>query len=112
LRDRGNRQRLLERQQHDLRGPTRTPCEDDVIGLDLLARLAGILDSKCLEVLICRFWDDMTQDEIAAFLGTSRKTVGKRLIKIRAQVIALRADAARAGADADEPPGARRSKDA
>jgi RNA polymerase sigma factor (sigma-70 family) len=101
LRDRGNRERLLEHQQHALRGPARTHCEDAVIGLDLLARLAGILDSRSLEILICRFWDDMSQDEIAAFLGTSRKTVGKRLIKIRAHVLALRGD-----------PPASRSKDA
>jgi RNA polymerase sigma factor (sigma-70 family) len=109
LRDRGNRERLLEHQQHALRGPARTPCEDEVIGLDLLAKLAGILDSRCLEILICRFWDDMTQDEIAAFLGTSRKTVGKRLIKIRAHAIALRGEASRHEPE-DQP--MRGSKDA
>jgi DNA-directed RNA polymerase specialized sigma24 family protein len=33
----------------------------------------------------------MTQDEIAAQLGVSRKTVGKRLDRIRDAVTALRA---------------------
>ncbi len=92
LRDRKNRARLLERQQEVLRGPVRTRCDDEVIGLDLLAKLSDRLDRKCLDVLICRYWDDMTQEEIAAFIGTSRKTVGKRLQKIRLQVGMLRAE--------------------
>jgi len=41
-------------------------------------------------VLVARFVDDMTQDEIAAQLGLSRKTIGKRLDRIRNEVIALR----------------------
>ena len=90
LRDRGNRARLLEREQPALRGPVRTRCDDHIIGLDLLAKLAGKLDEKSLEILICCYWDDMTQEEIAAFLGPSRKTVGKRLKKIRDAVDELR----------------------
>ena len=43
---------------------------------------------------VCRFLDDMTQDEIAAHLGLSRKTVGKRLDRIRAAVTALRGEEA------------------
>jgi RNA polymerase sigma-70 factor (ECF subfamily) len=84
-----NRRRLL--QQHDtaLRGPVRTPCDERVIGADLLAKLMERLDGKSAEVLVFRYFDDMTQDEIAALLGTSRKTVGKRLAKIRAAVHAL-----------------------
>jgi DNA-directed RNA polymerase specialized sigma24 family protein len=39
---------------------------------------------------VCRFLDDMPQDEIASHLGVSRKTVGKRLDRIRDAVIALR----------------------
>lgn len=92
LRDRKNRERLLERQEQALRGPVRTRCDDQVMELDLLTRLAAKLDARCLEVLICRYWDDMTQDEIAEFLGTSRKTVGKRLGKIRELVSALHQD--------------------
>jgi RNA polymerase sigma factor (sigma-70 family) len=91
LRDRGNRARLLEREQPALRGPVRTRCDEQVIGLDLLAKLAHALDEKSLEILICCYWDDMTQEEVAGFLGTSRKTVGKRLKKIRDAVIEIRA---------------------
>lgn len=92
LRDRQNRARLLERQQPALRGPVRTRCDDEVIGLDLLAKLAGTLDKRSLEILLCRYWDDMTQEQIAAFIGVSRKTVGKRLDRIRDTVIAMRAE--------------------
>jgi RNA polymerase sigma factor (sigma-70 family) len=60
-----------------------------VIGADLLVKLSDRLDSKCLEVLVCRYYDDMSQEETAKHLGTSRKTVGKRLAKIRAAVADL-----------------------
>jgi RNA polymerase sigma factor (sigma-70 family) len=43
-----------------------------------------------MQVLVARFVDDMTQEEIAEHLGLSRKTIGKRLDRIRAEVIALR----------------------
>jgi len=39
---------------------------------------------------VCRFVDDMTQEEIAAHLSLSRKTIGTRLDRIRDEVIALR----------------------
>lgn len=89
LRDRKNRQRLLDMQETTLRGPVRTRLDDRVLDLDLLVKLTRALDGKTLEILICRYWDDMTQQEIADFLGTSRKTVGKRLEKIRTRVTEL-----------------------
>ena len=55
-------------------------------------RLAQRLDKKSAEILIYRFVDDLTQSEIAELLGTSRKTVGKRLKKIRREVEALAAE--------------------
>jgi len=33
-------------------------------------------------VLTYRYFDDMTQDEIASLLGLSRKTIGKRLERV------------------------------
>ena len=60
-----------------------------MIGLDLLTRLQEKLDRAHMEVLVCRYLDDMSQEEIAEHLGTSRKTVGKRLARIRDQVAAL-----------------------
>ena len=52
----------------------------------LLCRLLGRLDDKCAEVLVYRFFDELTQEEIAELLATSRKTVGKRLDRIRQAV--------------------------
>ena len=46
-------------------------------------RAGPTLDRKSLDVLVCRYVDEMTQEEIASHLSTSRKTVGKRLDKIR-----------------------------
>jgi RNA polymerase sigma-70 factor, ECF subfamily len=83
VRDRGNRARLLARQEAAVAPRARVRCDDEVIGLQLLIRLADRLDAAHLEVLVCRFVDDMTQDEIADHLATSRKTIGKRLARIR-----------------------------
>lgn len=86
IRDRKNRKRLLELQQPALRGAARTTCDDQVISLDLIVKLTEALDEKSLEILVCRYIDDMSQEETAQFLGTSRKTVGKRIAKIRSRV--------------------------
>ena len=90
LRDRDTRSRLLEREQTAAAPVARVRLDDSVLGLRLLAGLVDRLDAAHLEVLVCRFVDDMTQDEIAAHLGVSRKTVGKRLDRIRDEVLALR----------------------
>jgi len=89
VRDQANRNRLLEREQPVLAQGGRVRCDDHVIGTDLLVRLADRLDQGHLEVLVCRFFDDLTQDEVAEQLGVSRKTVGKRLARIRSEVAAL-----------------------
>jgi RNA polymerase sigma-70 factor (ECF subfamily) len=90
LRDRGTRARLLER-EHAAAAPIgRVRLDDEVVGVGLIATLADRLDAGHLEVLVARFVDDMTQDEIAVHLKLSRKTIGKRLDRIRDEVIALR----------------------
>ena len=91
IRDRGTRARLLEREQAAAAPVARVRLEDEVVGVGLIARLTERLDEGHLEVLVCRFVDDMTQEEIAAHLSLSRKTIGKRLDRIRDEVIALRA---------------------
>jgi RNA polymerase sigma factor (sigma-70 family) len=83
LRDGGNRERLLQKQEAALRGPVRTRCDEVVLGVDLVCKLIDRLDAQCGEVLIYRYFDDLTQDEIAELSGTSRKTVGARLARIR-----------------------------
>lgn len=89
IRDRKNRDRLLAREEPGLRGPARVRCDDAVIGLDLLCKLSARLDERHMEVLVCRFVDDMGVEEIADAVGQSRKTVGKRLARIRAEVAEL-----------------------
>ena len=89
LRDQTTRRRLLDRHDAVLRGPVRTTCEDRAIDLDVLTKLVGVLDREVAEILVYRYVDDLSQDEIAALLGLSRKTVGLRLSRIRDRVLEL-----------------------
>lgn len=89
IRDRKNRERLLAREEPALRGTARVRCDDAVVGLDLLCKLSARLDARHMEVLVCRYVDDMGVEEIAQLVGQSRKTVGKRLARIRDEVAAL-----------------------
>jgi RNA polymerase sigma factor (sigma-70 family) len=86
VRDEANRARLLERHDDALGPRSRTACDDHVIGLDLLVKVVRELDAAEGEILTYRYLDDMTQDEIATMLGLSRKTIGKRLDRIREAV--------------------------
>lgn len=52
-----------------------------------LEDLLGRLDPLGREILVYRYLDGMTQVEIAAAIGKSRKTVGKRLSKIDAMLV-------------------------
>lgn len=90
VRDRSTRARLLEREQAAAAPVGRVRLEEQVVGVGLIAALAERLDEGHLQVLVCRFVDDMTQEEIATHLDLSRKTIGKRLDRIRDEVIALR----------------------
>jgi RNA polymerase sigma-70 factor (ECF subfamily) len=94
VRDRGTRARLLERECTVAAPVGRVRLDDEVVGLGLIAALAERLDDAHLQILVCRFIDDMTQDEIAAHLGVSRKTIGKRLDRIREAVTVLRGEEA------------------
>lgn len=94
VRDRGNRTRLLEREQTAAAPMGRVKLEEQIVGVGLLAALAEQLDEGHMQVLVARFVDDMTQEEIADSLSLSRKTIGKRLDRIRDAVIALRSEAA------------------
>lgn len=94
VRDRGTRTRLLEREQTAAAPIGRVKLEDQIVGVGLVAALAERLDAGHMEVLVARFVDDMTQEEIAEHLKLSRKTIGKRLDRIRDEVLALRTEAA------------------
>lgn len=95
LRDESNRARLLQRHDEALAPPPRTACDERAIGHDLLVKLVARLAPGEGEVLAYRYVDDMTQEEIAELLGLSRKTIGKRLERIR--------EAVREIAAADQP---------
>ncbi|MFT3698209.1 MAG: sigma-70 family RNA polymerase sigma factor [Kofleriaceae bacterium] len=90
LRDRGTRARLLEREQAVAAPVGRVQLDDEVVGVALIAALIDELDEAHMQVLVARFVDDMTQEEIADQLKLSRKTIGKRLDHIRATVQRLR----------------------
>jgi RNA polymerase sigma-70 factor (ECF subfamily) len=94
VRDRSTRARLLEREQTAASPVGRVRLDDQVVGVGLLAAIADRLDEGQMEVLFARFVDDMTQEEIAQHLNLSRKTIGKRLDRIRDEVVALRTEAA------------------
>jgi RNA polymerase sigma-70 factor (ECF subfamily) len=94
LRDQRNRARLLERQEPALRGVARTRCDDEVIGLNLITKVIERLDARAAEVLVYRYFDDLSQEEIAELMTISRKTVGKVLQEIRA-VVAHASEASR-----------------
>jgi RNA polymerase sigma-70 factor (ECF subfamily) len=95
LRDQSNRARLLAREQPMLRGTARTRCDDEAIGLDLIAKVIDQLDARAAELLVYRYFDDLSQEEIAGLLSLSRKTVGKLLVEVR--------DAVRRVRGAEEP---------
>jgi RNA polymerase sigma-70 factor (ECF subfamily) len=57
--------------------------------MDLLVKLTHTLDEPTLEVVVCRYFDDMTQEEIAEMLGITPKTVGRRLEAAREAVMRL-----------------------
>ncbi|MCA9667645.1 MAG: sigma-70 family RNA polymerase sigma factor [Myxococcales bacterium] len=91
LRADATHRRLLAEHGSAAAAPTpRTLCDERVITTDLLAKLYEHLDEKHAEVLAYHYVDDMTQEEIAELLNTSRRTVGKRIKRIREMVDKLR----------------------
>ncbi len=83
VRDAQGRARLLARQQAAVAPSARLADGRQVLDLDLLGRLCDGLDAEHLELMVCRYVDEMTQEEIGVHLGLSRKTVGKRLARIQ-----------------------------
>ena len=90
LRDQNNRMRLLEREQTALRGVVRTRCDDEAVGLDLVSKVLAELGPRESELLVYRYFDDLSQEEIAELLGVSRKTVGKLVKDVQAVVRRVR----------------------
>lgn len=89
LRDEKNRARLLERETAALRGPVRIAPDARALELDVLCKLATLVDESVMEALVYRFVDEMGQEEIAGVMGVSRKTVQNRLARGEQAVRAL-----------------------
>jgi RNA polymerase sigma-70 factor (ECF subfamily) len=89
IRDESNRARLLEGNDDALRGPVRTRCDERAVDMDLLVKLTRELDERTLEIVLYRYFDDMTLEEIATMIGLSRKTVAKKLDDVRDAVARL-----------------------
>ena len=89
LRDRRRRAELLAEHGQTVFGGVGRPIDDQVLSLDLLVRLIDALSSQDVEIVVYRYLDRMSQDEVAEQVGLSRKTVGRRLEEIRARVQAL-----------------------
>jgi RNA polymerase sigma-70 factor (ECF subfamily) len=82
LRDHQNRARLLARQAPALRAE-RTRCDETALDRDLLLKLLAELGPRQSAVLVYRYFDDCSQEEIAELLDTSRRTIGKDLAQLR-----------------------------
>lgn len=89
IRDRDNRARLLEAHAPAASARARSRCDDRVVDLDLLCKLSDRLDARSLEIVVCLYLDDMTQDETAALIGISRRAVVKRLARVRSALAEL-----------------------
>jgi RNA polymerase sigma-70 factor (ECF subfamily) len=89
IRDSKRRRELLAQHGEVLLAAGPGVPEQRAISTDLLAQLVGGLDTRSSEILVYRYMDQMTGDEIAALLGVSRRAVTKRLTKIRAALEAI-----------------------
>ncbi len=83
LRNRKKQRSLLQQQDNTLMTPIRTFLDDRIVDKDLLVKLVNKLDRKSSEILVYCYFDDLGQEEIAKLMNLSRKTVGKRLKKIK-----------------------------
>lgn len=67
----------------------RYQLDDKVVDLELLSLLVKQLNKKASEVLVYRFMDNMTQKEIAAMMGVTRRTVTNYLKRIKTEASKL-----------------------
>lgn len=79
-----------------LRATSIVPADDEprahseaIHARDLLEKLAPELDDVDRQILVLQFVDGLSQDEIAETLNLWRRTVGRRLARLRARLIEL-----------------------
>lgn len=83
MRDHKRRAALLERHGEGTLWHDAPRIDDRVIGQDLLLQLVDRLDGRAAEVFALHFLDGLDQGEVAALIGTSRRTVVKHVARIR-----------------------------
>ncbi|NOY28525.1 MAG: sigma-70 family RNA polymerase sigma factor [Oligoflexia bacterium] len=88
MRDGRRRDQLLA-EHGDVLVPHQTNLDEQVISAQIVRRLVGQLDPLTAEIVVYAYLDRMSQDEISAIVGLSRKTVGKRLAGARQTATAL-----------------------
>ena len=89
LRDQKRRRALLDQHGESLVMVRHGDIAERAISLDLLTQLLDQLDDTLSDVFVYLFLDHMTQSEAADLIGTSRKTVGHRLARIREVLTSL-----------------------
>ena len=89
MRDSRRRAGLLERHGTGLLNPHPPRVDDRVLSQALLVRLVDALDDPDAEVMSLHFVDGLDQSEVAEMLGVSRRTVVKRVARVRAVAAAL-----------------------
>ncbi len=83
IRDHRRRVALVERHGEGLlwREPPRV--DEWLLSVELIGRLVDRLDERGAEVFALHFVDGIDQGEVAAMIGTSRRTVVKHVARIR-----------------------------
>lgn len=89
IRDGRNRRRLLDEHEAVVPAGLALELEGRTVDRDLLARLIDRLDDRDAEVLTLCYVDGLRQDEAAAALRVSRRTVVNRLARVRSAARAL-----------------------
>lgn len=89
IRNSKKRSKLLSAQSKVDAQDYTTRTDEPTANRDLLEKVIAKLDKKSRQILIYRFYDDMTQEEIAQLTGYSRKTIGKKLQMIRTTVVQM-----------------------
>lgn len=95
MRDHKRRAELLDRHGEGVLWFEQPRVDDRVVGQDLLLRVVDQLDDRGAEVFALHFLDGMDQGEVAALIGTSRRTVVKHVARIRAALDAVAAEGAK-----------------
>jgi RNA polymerase sigma-70 factor (ECF subfamily) len=86
MRDGKNRERLLAAEAW----PRATlSAEAQTLSMNALLKLVASLDDRRAGILVYYFLDDLTQEEMEAVTGLSRRTLGKYIEEIRQRLAAL-----------------------